>query len=79
MNKLSAEGGRNPLKTTSSKALEGIAMSHTSAGKNPLASRITKSKPVQRRNKKNNVKRNSVHWDSGVEDEQMPKGLHESE
>jgi hypothetical protein len=78
MNKLSAEGGRNPLKTTSSKALEGTPTSHTSPGKNPLASRVTKSKPMQRRNKKTSVKRNSVHWDSSVEDEQILKGLHNS-
>jgi hypothetical protein len=78
MNKLSAEGGKNPLKTTSSKTLEGISTSHTSPGKNPLASRVTKSKPVQRRNKKTSVKKNSVHWDSSVEDEQMLKGLHNS-
>lgn len=36
------------------------------------------SQPVQRINKKTSVKKNSVHWDSSVEDEQMLTGLHES-
>lgn len=78
MNKHLSDGGRNPLTGLSSKGLEGKMKSQTIIGKNPFPSRVTKSKPVQRRSKKVKVERDPIHSEGSEEMEQKLGGFHNS-
>ena len=68
MNKLSGEGGRNPLKTSSSAGVSGSTKSQTRPAKIPFPSKVTKSKSVQKKKRIAKVERDS---ESSVETEEM--------
>ncbi|PMD38796.1 hypothetical protein L207DRAFT_530264 [Hyaloscypha variabilis F] len=73
MNKLAREGGRSPLKpsTASSTDCSGDTKTQNHNGKTSFPSRVTKSKPVHRKNRMVKEERDS---ESSVETEQMFEG-----
>jgi len=71
MNKLSGEGGRNPLKSSSSTCLPAGTESQAPPSKTSFPSRVTKSRPVHR---KKRIVKEERDPESSAETEQRFEG-----
>ncbi|KAE9371976.1 hypothetical protein N431DRAFT_535635 [Stipitochalara longipes BDJ] len=71
MSKLSGKSGRDPLKTSSSTGYSANTKSKTRTARTSFPSKVTKSKPVHRKNKKAKAERES---ESSDETEQRFEG-----